>query len=73
MLDADAFGRFRVEGIFNREVGQAYLDAILTRGDSAEPEDLFREFMGRDPDLQPLLDRSFGQPLEGDASAEGAP
>jgi oligopeptidase A len=61
VLDADAFGRFHDEGIFSREVGQAYLDAILTRGDSEEPEDLFREFMGRDPDLQPLLDRNFGR------------
>ena len=64
VLDADAFGRFRREGVFNREVGQAYLDAILTRGDSADPEDLFREFMGRDPDLQPLLDRNLGRPVE---------
>ena len=47
VLDADAFERFRLEGIFNREVGQAYLDAILTRGDSDEPENLFREFMGQ--------------------------
>ena len=31
VLDADAFGRFRREGIFNREVGEAYLGAILTR------------------------------------------
>ncbi len=65
VLDADAFGRFRREGIFNREVGQAYLAAILTRGDSADPEDLFREFMGRDPDLQPLLERNLGPQLEG--------
>ena len=65
VLDADAFGRFRLEGIFDREVGEAYLGAILTRGDSDEPECLFREFMGRDPDLQPLLDRNFGPALEG--------
>jgi len=73
VLDADAFGRFHLEGIFSREVGQAYLDAILTRGDSDEPEHLFREFMGRDPDLQPLLDRSFGGPLEGGSSTVGGP
>jgi oligopeptidase A len=73
VLDADAFGRFRTEGIFNREVGEAYLGAILTRGDSAEPEDLFREFMGRDPDLQPLLDRNFGKPLEVPSSAPSGP
>ena len=71
VLDADAFGRFRLEGIFNREVGEAYLGAILTRGDSDEPEDLFREFMGRDPDLQPLLDRNLGPSLESSSSASG--
>ena len=73
VLDADAFGRFRTEGIFNREVGEAYLGAILTRGDSEEPEDLFREFMGRDPDLQPLLDRNLGPPLEVQSSAPRTP
>ena len=73
VLDADAFGRFLGEGIFNREVGEAYLGAILTRGDSDEPEELFREFRGRDPDLQPLLDRNLGPPLEGRASALSAP
>ena len=73
VLDADAFERFRAEGIFNREVGEAYLRAILTRGDSEEPEDLFREFMGRDPELQPLLDRNFGPPLKIRSPAPSAP
>jgi oligopeptidase A len=73
VLDADAFGRFRLEGIFNREVGEAYLSAILTRGDSDEPEHLFREFMGRDPDLQPLLERNLGPSRQGSSSASRAP
>ena len=73
VLDADAFGRFRLEGIFNRGVGEAYLDAILTRGDSDEPEALFREFMGRDPDLQPLLNRNFGRSPGSCSSVASAP
>jgi len=60
VLDADAFGRFLREGIFSRETGQAYMDAILTRGDSRDPEDLFREFMGRDPDPEALIRRNLG-------------
>jgi oligopeptidase A len=60
VLEADAFSRFRAEGIFNRDTGQAYLDTILSRGDSADPEALFREFMGRDPDPQALFERNLG-------------
>jgi oligopeptidase A len=60
VLDADAFTRFRNEGIFNRETGRSYVKAILSRGDSADPDDLFVEFMGRPPDPQALLDRNLG-------------
>ncbi len=57
VLDADAFTRFRREGIFNASTGSDYRRHILERGDSDDPALLYRQFMGRDPDANALLER----------------
>jgi oligopeptidase A len=58
VLDADAFSRFRSQGLFSREVGLEFREKILARGDSRDPMQLFVDFMGREPDLRPLLERA---------------
>jgi len=58
VLDADAFTRFQKEGILNRETGRAFREHVLSKGSSLPPDELYRRFMGRDPELEPLLVRA---------------
>ena len=58
VLDADAFTQFRKNGVFSKEVGMQFREKILAKGNSQDPAELYRSFMGRDPDLNALLERS---------------
>jgi oligopeptidase A len=55
VLSADVFSRFTEAGVLNSEVGQAFLDKILSKGGGADALDLFKNFMGREPDIAALL------------------
>jgi len=57
VLDADAFTRFRAQGIFSPEAGAGFREKILARGDGEDPALLYRAFMGRDPDPGALMER----------------
>lgn len=57
VLDADAFTRFAAEGVFNAKTGAAFREHVLSKGDSEDPEILFRAFMGRDPSSEALMER----------------
>ena len=58
VLSADAFSKFEENGIFDRETGEQFLNAILEQGGSREPMELFIEFRGRKPSIEPILRHS---------------
>jgi oligopeptidase A len=57
VLSADAFAAFEESG-FAPETGARFRDTVLAQGGSREAMDLFVEFRGRKPSIEPLLRQS---------------
>ena len=58
VLDADAFELFKETGIFNKQTAESFRRNILEKGGTENPQDLFKKFRGRDPDINAFLKRS---------------
>ncbi len=48
---------FKENGGMLRENGQHFRETLLSRGGSEEAMTLFRNFAGREPNVEPLLER----------------
>jgi len=57
VLDADTVEWFKSNGGLTRENGDRFRSRLLGVGGSKDPLEAFRDFRGRDADIQPLLDR----------------
>jgi len=55
VLSSDAFSLFEENGIFDRATGLSFLHNILEQGGSQEAMILFKNFRGREPNIDALL------------------
>lgn len=58
VLSADAFSLFEEKGVFDSETGHAFLECVLEQGGTKEPMELFKNFRGREPEIDALLRHS---------------
>lgn len=57
VLDADTVEWFKSNGGATRANGDRFRELLLSRGNSQDPLESFRQFRGRDAEIQPLLVR----------------
>lgn len=52
----DLFSEFKKVGLLNPTIGKRYVDTVLSRGGSADPNELLRDFLGREPNDQAFFE-----------------
>jgi peptidyl-dipeptidase Dcp len=57
VLDADAFQAFRETSLFDQKTAAAYRKYILAAGGIEDEMSLYKKFRGREPKIEPLLER----------------
>ncbi|MGI4845115.1 MAG: M3 family metallopeptidase [Janthinobacterium lividum] len=56
-LDADAGEWFKENGGLNRKNGDRFRNMVLSKGGTMDAVQMYRDFRGRDPVIEPLLER----------------
>jgi peptidyl-dipeptidase Dcp len=56
MLDDDVFAWFAEHGGLTRVGGQRFRDLVLSKGNTDDYATMFRDFRGRDPSIEPMLE-----------------
>jgi peptidyl-dipeptidase Dcp len=69
VLDHDAFYWFRENGGMTRANGQRFRDMVLSRGSTEDMAKMYRDFRGRDPSVEPLLEQRGLKEAGGDETA----
>lgn len=62
VLDADAFAKFKENGIFDKATADSFRENILMKGGTEDPAELYRRFRGADPSIDALLERDGIKP-----------
>jgi peptidyl-dipeptidase Dcp len=57
VLSADAFQAFKEKGLFDPATARSFRTNIMERGASEEPMALYQRFRGREPAVEPLLEK----------------
>ena len=58
LLEADAFDKFKKDGIFNKQTASDFKDNILSKGNTDHPMNLYVGFRGREPKVDALLKKT---------------
>jgi peptidyl-dipeptidase Dcp len=58
VLDADAFSLFKEKGIFNEETANSFRENVLSKGGTEHPMVLYKNFRGKEPNINALLERN---------------
>ena len=57
VLEADAFSKFKEDGIFNPETAKSFRDNILSKGGMEDEAVIYRNFRGHDPQPEALMQK----------------